>query len=135
MIVPKPSVTAQPSFVIRGHTLEKNLISVRIVEKLSARAHLLQNIRRLTLEKNPTHVRNVEKPSARVPPFLNIRKLILEEKPRTMNKTLVNIQLWANKREFILDKNHVLNNVLDDYQTYCGVGATKNFCPVLQKSY
>lgn len=105
MIVPKPSVTVQPSSVIKEHTLERNLISVMIVGKPSARAHLSQNTRKLTLEKNLISVRNVEKPSARVHPFLNIRKLMLEGKPKNMEKSLVSIQPLASKIEFIMVKD------------------------------
>lgn len=109
-------MTAQPLFVIREHTLERNLTNVRIVEKLSARAHLLQSIRKLTLEKNPTNVRNVEKLSARVHPFLNIRKPMLEGKPGNMENPLVSIQPLASKREFILDKDYI--NVVHSEHIY-----------------
>ena len=136
MIVPKLSVTAQPLFVIRGHTLERSPTNVMNVEKLSAKAHLLQSIRKLTLEKNLISVRNVGKLSARVHPFLSIRKLMLEGKTRNMEKPLVSIQPLASKREFILDKGHV--NVGHSEHIYGTITihaerATKEFKTVTKK--
>lgn len=65
IIVGKPLGMIHPLLNIREFILEKNLLGVMNVGRLSVEAPLLFNIVSFTQERNLTSVMNVEKPSVR----------------------------------------------------------------------
>lgn len=52
-----------PFVIIKGFTLERNLLNVVSVGEPSVRVHLLFSMKESTLEKNPIGAMNVEKAS------------------------------------------------------------------------
>lgn len=113
----KASVTVQPLSVIREHTLERNLTSVRTVEKPSARAHLLQSIRKTHTEKNPIGVRNVERLSARVHPFPQHQKTHSGGKVKEYGKAFSEHSAFNQQKELILIKKQCKCNTFRNILT------------------
>lgn len=89
--VGKSSATNRISPNMNIFIIERNLLNVMNVERLSMWSHSLLYIRDPTLERNPTNVMNVEKLSNKMHPLPNMWKLI--QKKNLMSELNVGNQM------------------------------------------
>lgn len=134
MAVEKPLFRMQPLLIMIEYTVERSLLNVINVEKLSGIAQLCWNIRKSILVRNHIGVMNMGKPLVRAQPLLDRRKFIVEKNPnivRNVGNPLGIALTLLNIRESTLEKN--LMNVINVGRLFPRVQPSNNIKKIYNK--